>query len=477
MSVTCPGCQQRDAELTQLRQQLQELRDTVRTLQATVADLQARLGRNASNSSIPPSANPPQAKPPVRRTKTGRKPGGQPGHKPTTQQRLPPERLGHTIALVPDRCRHCHTALPRQPGPADPEPTWHQVIELPRQAAVVTEYQGHFRTCPCCQKVTHHPIPQEIAADTCGPRLSATLSYLNGTQFVSRRGAAAIAQDLFGVPISLGTVQHLALQVGAALTAPYERIAQHVRAAPVKHVDETSWKQGGRRMWLWVAVAMNATYFWVHKNRSQAALAFGLGEEPVGVLHTDRFSAYDHLEAKRRQYCWAHLRRDFQALVDRGGPGSPIGRQLLIWTELLFYQWYRVRDGTLPHPLLKAEIAVIRRQFRTLLERGSACSCARSERFCAGLLADFESLWVFTEVVGVEPTNNAAERGLRPAVLWRKRSQGSESDAGSALVGKLLSVVQTLRGQRLGVLDFLSEALKAYRHGLTAPVIPNLIPA
>jgi transposase len=477
MSVTCPGCLQRDAQIEQLLQRLQELEGTVRTLQATITDLQARLGRNASNSSIPPSANPPQAPSPVRRTKTGKPPGGQPGHKPTTQQRLPKERIGHTIALVPSHCAHCQTALPQQPGPTDPEPTWHQVIELPRSVAVVTEYQGHYRRCPCCQKLTHHPIPHEIARDTYGPRLSATLSYLNGTQFVSRRGAVAIVEDLLDVPISLGSVQHLALQVGEALTEPCERIAQHVRVCPVKYVDETSWKQGGQKMWLWICVAMNATFFWVHQQRSRAALAEGLGEEPQGVLHTDRFGAYDHLEAKRRQYCWAHLQRDFQALVDRGGPGSPVGRQLLIWTELLFYQWYRVRDGEIPHPLLKAEIALIRRQFRTLLERGSMCGCARSERFCAGLLLDWESLWVFTEVAGVEPTNNAAERGLRPAVLWRKRSQGSESAAGSALVGKLLSVVQTLRSQKLGVLDFLTEALSAYRQGLSAPVIPNLVPA
>src|SRR6476659_6102082 len=108
-------------------------------LEARIQQLEARLGQNSSNSSKPPSADPPAAPPPVKKKRSKRRRGGQPGHKPHPRQRLPEGRVDHVIALVPDRCDGCGHGLPRRPGPGDPEPTWHQVFELPRSACVVTE--------------------------------------------------------------------------------------------------------------------------------------------------------------------------------------------------------------------------------------------------------------------------------------------------------------------------------------------------
>src|SRR6476660_1294740 len=178
---SCPGCVQRDALIEALRQRVDEL-------ERQVKDLQQRLGANASNSSLAPSANPPAAPPPVVKRPTGRKSGGQPGHKGHQRLRLPPERVGHVIALVPSHCRACHTPLPQQPSAADPEPVWHQFAELPRVSAVVTEFQGHARTCPGCGHVSRESIPAEIRAHAFGPRLAAVLSYLSGSQYVSQRG-------------------------------------------------------------------------------------------------------------------------------------------------------------------------------------------------------------------------------------------------------------------------------------------------
>src|SRR3954471_22236058 len=161
---SCPGCAQRDATIEGLKRRVAEL-------ELQLSELQARLGTNASNSSLPPSANPPQAPAPVVKRPTGRKTGGQPGHKGHRRQRLPAERVDHVIALVPTHCESCRAPLPQQPSPADPEPTWHQVAELPRVAAVVTEFQGHARTCTCCGHVTREHIPAQITADVFGPRL------------------------------------------------------------------------------------------------------------------------------------------------------------------------------------------------------------------------------------------------------------------------------------------------------------------
>src|SRR5579859_3994063 len=170
---SCPGCQERDARIAALERQLTDL-------QERVLDLETRLGTNATNSGTPPSANPLGAPKPVTKQPTGKKPGGQPGHAARLKRRLPPERLHEVQRLVPSHCDRCHEPLPAQTGPDDPEPTWHQVAELPQFAAEVTEYQGHYRTCPCCGRLNHAPIPQDLKANSIGPRLAATLGYLAG---------------------------------------------------------------------------------------------------------------------------------------------------------------------------------------------------------------------------------------------------------------------------------------------------------
>src|SRR3954469_13659768 len=147
---SCPGCRQRDAAIAAALERIAALERRVR-------DLEARLGQNATNSSVPPSANPPQAPKPVVKKPTGKPSGAQPGHPAHLKRRLPPERLTRTVPLLPSHCERGHEPLPTDPHPDDPEPTWHQVAEVPPMAAQVTEYQGHFRTCPCCGTLNHAP--------------------------------------------------------------------------------------------------------------------------------------------------------------------------------------------------------------------------------------------------------------------------------------------------------------------------------
>src|SRR5437667_6048264 len=221
----CPGCR--------------ELQRRVAELEALVRDLQARLGANASNSSLPPSANPLQAPKPVVKPKSKRQPGAQPGRPPHLKQLLPPERIDHVTAFVPTECPRCHAPLPAQAGLDDPVPTRFQTIELPAVVAVVTEYQGHTRTCPCCGEVTHAAIPREIMAHSVGPRLTATLSYFAGCHGIGKRGVEEIAAAVFDAPVALGTVANLEAEVSAALVAPHQEAVAAVQAAAVKHVDET----------------------------------------------------------------------------------------------------------------------------------------------------------------------------------------------------------------------------------------------
>ncbi|MGH9207606.1 MAG: IS66 family transposase, partial [Acidimicrobiales bacterium] len=323
------------------------MQERLATLEQRIHTLEEQLAKNASNSSLPPSANPPHAPKPVVKTPSGKKPGGQPGHPPTLKRRLPPERLQLVIPFVPLTCRRCGHDLPQQAGPGDPEPSWHQVAELPQLGAHVTEYQGHARTCPACQTVTHAAIPADICRHSFGPNLAATLAYFVGCHHVSRRGVEEIADTVFDVPVSLGSIGHLEEQMSQALAPAHAEAVTAVRTAEVKHADETSWRQSGKKRWLWLAATATVAAFVVHARRSLAGLQALLGEAIVGIVISDRWKVYEVLPDGRRQLCWAHLIRDFRALSERRGTSRQIGEDLLALSGVLFEYWPKVRDGTI----------------------------------------------------------------------------------------------------------------------------------
>ncbi len=451
----CPGCR--------------ELRKYIALLEARIRELEARLGLNASNSSIPPSANPPQAPKPVVKEPTGRKPGGQPGHQPFQRVRLPPEQIQHTIPLIPNRCERCQAALPVQPGPNDPEPSWHQIAELPRIAAVITEYQGHARTCSCCGHVTREEIPETLRAHVIGERLGAAMSYLAASPHVSKRGVEEVVETVFAAPLSLGTVVNLEQEMSQALVTPHAQAQQDVQQAPVKNVDETSWKQAGQKRWLWTAATTRVAYFIIYAGRNASGLAALLGEKITGVVCSDRFGVYGCLAAAFRQVCWAHLKRDFQKVLDRGGPNQDLGEAGLAIVSLVFHWWHAYRGGTISRKTLQREVEPLRENLQWCLEEGRACADAQTAAFCQNLLDIEPALWTFLYKRGVEPTNNHAERMLRSGVLWRKISFGCHSAAGCRFVERILTVTQTLRLQKRPVLDYLHQALVAHRANLPAP--------
>ena len=455
----CPGCRK-------LRRRVAELEARLLELEARLRELEARLGRNASNSSLPPSQNPPQAPAPVTKDPTGRAPGGQPGHAGQACRRLPPERVQHVVRHVPKRCARCHTALPAEAQPGDPAPSWHQVLELAETPVVVTEHQGHARTCPDCGQVTQAPIPAEVRGHRLGPRLTGLVGYLTGRLHASKRAVQELVTTVFGVPLALGSVTQAERELSEALAPVHEAVGRAARDAPVCHVDETGWKQAGQRRWLWTAVTDRLAYFTIHKHRSEEALTAVLGEAPRGIVVSDRWSAYRRLPVAGRQLCWAHLKRDFQKCVDRGGSATRIGRIGLGLVEMLFDTWQRWQAGHLTRRAWQAEVAEQQVWLTELLESGARCRDRSVARFCQNLQDLEPALWTFTRVPGVEPTNNRAERALRSGVLWRKCSFGCHSAAGCTFVARLLTVLQTalLRGQQ--VFAYLGNALAAHRAGL-----------
>jgi transposase len=290
---------------------------------------------------------------------------------------------------------------------------------------------------------------------------------LAGAYRLGKRPIRQLASDLFGLSISTGMICRLERQAAVELEAPVEALREHVRGAASAHIDETSWKQGPHRAWLWAAVTRLATVFTIATSRGAKVARDLLGSDRRKVVVSDRFRSYSWV--KRRQLCWAHLDRDFQAMIDRGGEATDVGRRLLGHSEHLFDWWHRVRDGTMARATLRSYVALLRPSFREDLSRGAGCGCARTAATCRELLAGETHLWTFVRVEGIEPTNNDAERALRHGVIYRKLSGGTDSEHGSRFVERMLTVVATCRQQGINVLDYLTLCYQSHLDGRPTP--------
>ena len=250
-------------------------------------------------------------------------------------------------------------------------------------------------------------------------------------------------------------------------------MADAVHQAEVVNIDETGWRENRRKAWLWVTMTAMATVFTIAAARSGKIARTVLGDKEDQVVGSDRFSAYNWIWAFWRQICWNHLRRDFQAMIDRGGEAGVIGRRLMRLSDRVFGFWHRARDGTLEYDCMRESILRLRPAVRRALEDGTVCRCAMTAGTCAEILRVEEGLWNFVWFPGVEPTNNAAERAVRHAVIWRRISGGTDSPTGSRFVERMLTVVATCRQQGRNVLDYLTSCFEAARKG---HAVPSLLP-
>jgi transposase len=446
------------------------MEDRIAELEATVRDLQARLQLNSTNSSKPPSSDPIglKRKPPA--PPSSRKRGGQPGHRKAFRALVPPEKLRSSTDCKPRSCRGCGHALRGE----DPQPLVHQVAELPRIEPIVDQYRLHRLTCPDCGTTTCGTLPEGVPTVGFGPYLQATLATLAGAYRLSKRQIQQLAGDLFGLSISTGMISKLERQSAEVLQAPYNELAVAVHTAEVIGADETSWREDRHKAWLWVAVTALFTVFTIARNRTARVARAVLGTQDGSIAVTDRCGSYDWIAAASRQVCWSHLRRDFQAMIDRGGAAEPIGRKLLRLSDRLFRWWHRLEAEEVDRGRFRPAMARLRREVKTALEDGVRCECARTRGTCAEILRVEKSLWTFARVVGVPPTNNAAERAERHAVIWRRISGGTDSARGSRFVERMLTVVATCRQQGRNVLDYLTSCFEAARSGQP---IPSLLPA
>ena len=445
---------------------IRALESRVAALEATVQQLREQVQQTSRTSSRPPSSDPPQAlgKRP-RREPTGRRPGGQPGHEGQARALVPVEEVDVVVPVKPERCHHCQHLLQGE----DPQPQRHQVTEIPPVKPVVTEYQLHRLVCPACGEETRAEVPAGVPTGGFGPRVQAITALCTGAYHLSKRTTQRALEDMFGVQMGLGTIVTLEHATVQAVTEPVAAARAYVQQQPAAYLDETGWREGQQRAWLWTAVTEWVTVFVVRASRGGKVAQELLGERFWGWLVTDRWSAYTWYPPWRRQVCWAHLLRDIEAMIERGGRSRAIGEALQVQARQMFQWWHRVREGTLAHGSFASYMWPVRQAVERLLEAGQTCGVPKTEGTCRELLKLRQALWTFVRHEGVEPTNNAAERAIRPGVLWRKGSFGTQSAEGSRFVEAMMTVVATLKQQHRNVLAYVTAACEAALCGQPAP--------
>ncbi len=453
-----------------------EAQAIIRALLAANAEMKARIeelerqmkGKTPQNSSLPPSTQHPHARPKPPQRKSKNKRGGQPGHKKHERSLIPTKDCQAVEPLKPAQCRRCGAKLVGN----DPAPLRHQVWELPEIKPIVTEYQRHRLTCPCCGEATCAELPAGVPQGQSGPRLLAFTALLMAYFRQSKRRTAEFLGTLLNQPCCPALTVKMQNQVTEAVRPSYEELAAQLPTEEHLNIDETATKQENGKAWLWTFVARLFTVFAVRPTREATALNDFLTERFQGIVTCDRAKMY--WQVGRLQWCWAHLRRDFQAMIDTGDKRAKwLGVRLRAATCELFEHWADYHAGGISRAALVRRMGPVRRKVERLLLRGMQSTGSNARGTCRELYEHRGWLWTFLHHEGVEPTNNAGERSLRHAVIWRKLSFGTQSAAGSCFVETMLTVIETCRQQRRNVFAFVAAAVEAH---FTHQSAPSLLP-
>lgn len=451
-----------------LIRQLQVAQDAlleVETLKEKIKELEEKLNTNSRNSSKSSSQDPNRQR--KKKKHSERKQGAQKGHKGTSRVMVKPDEVTEFKDIHPDECPHCGGKN------FDDNPIFtekRQVTEPPEIQPEVTQYNIHTCTCTCCGKSVKAETPPE-AQSAFGPRLKGFVTIVTGELGVTKRKVVSLVGYL-NITISVGSVCNIHHLAGSILAEPYEAIRQQVLQQPALHADETSWYHKGKRHWLWVVTGREYACFKINPSRSSRAFQTILGNMLYHPpLTTDRYSSYNFYEGPR-QLCWSHLDRDFEKIYERGDIDGVIGARLKECADEVFLYWRYFQGGLLTRVELQAHIEVfIISSMEALLILGAyANGCSSKTRgTCKRIFSQFDYLWTFLYNKEVEPTNNLAERDLRPSVIQRKLSYGTQSDSGDTFVERIQTVVMTFKKQSKNIFDYLTSCFQAHIRDAPTP--------
>jgi transposase len=453
-------------------------------LEERVRVLEGQVRRDSRTSSKPPSQDPPKtrqqrraearakAKELLAREGAGRKAGGQEGHLGAGRELVPDDRVDEIVAHYPQGCRGCGREFSEQERRPGGRFGRYQVCELPPISVLLVEHRTHRLHCPECGTRTTAGLPVGIDGSAFGPRLRAAIVTLTARNRISRRGIAELAEELFGARLSTGSVDAICQQASTALEDSYSALRDWILTQDAVHVDETGWRTSGDSRALWTAATEGASICEIAEHCNREQFNELIGDYP-GIVVSDRWNGYEHLDPTRRQVCWSHIQRDFRRHSEGLAEQKTFGEHGLELTRQVFGAWRAYQHEHHDRDRLATHIAPIQTELRQLLEHASPNNKRTRwhRRFANNLLKVWPALWTFTSTEGVEPTNNPAERALRGPVIHRKLSHGTRSHDGERFAERALTAAATCRQQQRSLFEFLTELLTAHNRGDPLPAL------
>jgi len=444
-----------------LRRELEETRSELAGARERIAELEARLKQSPRNSSRPPSSEglaKPAPKPRSLRRKSGRKPGGQDGHKGTALAQV--ARPDREIRHEPGCCGRCGAGLAGRPVTGVER---RQVFDLPPVRAEVTEHQLIERECGCGHR-TRGAAPQGAQAPAqYGPRVAAVIIYLYTGQFLSKERTAQALAGLFGIPLSSGTVAALTARAAGRLDGFLEQVRRGIAASDVAGFDETGFRVEGRLAWVHCARTGKYTLLMAHPRRGREAIeAMGVLSSFTGVAVHDAWASYDTYTAPDHQLCCAHALRELQAVTDAAPAGqwcwaAQAAGALTAMQDLVREAVSQGRGAADP-----AALAAQVRLYRSAALAGASQTAARSgalmkkHNALARRLLDRQDDYLrFTADFRAPPDNNGTERDIRMAKLKQKVSGCLRTMTGARQFCAIRSYLSTAAKHGIGFFDAL----------------------
>ena len=466
--------------LEEAHQVILEQHARIIALEERLRQIEELLGLNSKNSSIPPSSDK------KKKSKLGslndRKRGGQNGHKGHHREMWPQDKVHETILCSPQTKCTCGGEV-KLSGKS----YIHENFELPEIEPIVTHYHLQSGRCQSCKKGCQGQLPDGVPTGMLGPQLLALSGLLSSHYSLSKEKICLLFHDLLGVGLSPGALSKNGQLLSDSLSTSYDEIHAALKASRVVHLDETGFRQGnsdgknpeGKKAWVWTLVSKSLTLFKICLGRGQVHAKELVGEEFAGIACTDRWGGYNFLPLKQRSLCWAHLVREFRRMSERLDESGEIGEALMEHGYQVFRDWRRYQAGEIQRRTFKQYMRGLRRNIRSLLEQGASYIAEKKEKSaraqtaatCRSLVAVESALWTFSEHE-IEPSNNVAERAIRPVVVLRKVCYGTQSERGSRLVERLFSIVRSCRQQNRPVLTFLRQSIEAH---LGMGTMPSLV--
>ena len=453
---------EKDQIIAFLKAELEQQKEQIKLLKQEIEELKELLNRNSKNSSLPPSQD--------KSNKQVSKPNKKPRlwRKGYFRKRIPEKDVSLIKDLKPETCDRCGTSNFIQYKLKEIR----QTVEIPPVKPFVTEYRAFSCRCGDCGKELKACFPAE-AHKVFGPRMRSICTLLASKFRISKRYIKELFKEFFGVGVSIGSISNFEEEASHILQPSWEQAKQDLQKSETVYADETHWKTKKQRQWLWQACDKQRVVFQIDPKRGKKAAIKLLGKESFHNLVTDRWRAYSTLGY--HQYCWAHLKRDFKKIEERPGQVSLIGSTLGCLCTLLFNLAKEKRSGALTLEQFREKASVLREEFHYFLSLGIRIDSAfgklgRTGRFCERLVAEEDHLWYFINEPSIDLTNNLSERNLRPAVIWRKVSFGTQSERGNRFVERILSLVETLKIQKRNAFEFLANCFQAHMNG---SVVPN----